>query len=101
MMKSKVLADKVSPLAASGLCQSEIARELGVTKQRISQIVKQEGIACVDKRGGHPLFEERFSRFLTEGLANVPRREAAERLGILALDTITHYRVRAEQAATA
>lgn len=50
----KTTADKVRELVAKGLWGAEIARELGISKQRVSQICLREGIDPRDGRRGPP-----------------------------------------------
>lgn len=86
-MKRAVSIKRVAALAATGLCQSEISRRLGVSHQRVSQIVKKHGIECarLSKRAMPETRSERIRRLKAE-CGGMTATEAAKHLGV---DTAT------------
>ena len=69
--------EKLRVLAAKGLTQSEAARKLGVSRQRVSQIAARLGLAF--RRGAPPIPEERLKELARKGLT---KAEAARQLGV-------------------
>lgn len=70
-------SEKVAGLAAKGLTQSEAARKLGVSRQRVSQLAAQLGLAF--RRGAPPISEKRLKELAKKGLT---KKETARRLGV-------------------
>ncbi len=64
-------------LAAKGLTQSEAARKLGVSRQRVSQVAARLGLAF--RRGAPPIPEERLKELARKGLT---KTEVARQLGV-------------------
>lgn len=71
------MSEKLRGLAAKGLTQSEAARKLGVSRQRVSQVAARLGLAF--RRGAPPIPEERLKELARKGLT---RTEAARELGV-------------------
>ena len=69
--------EKLRGLAAKGLTQAEAARKLGVSRQRVSQLAAQLGLAF--RRGAPPIPEERLKELARKGLT---RTEAARQVGV-------------------
>ncbi|MCH8064904.1 MAG: helix-turn-helix domain-containing protein [Chloroflexi bacterium] len=71
------MSEKLRGLAAKGLTQSEAARKLGVSRQRVSQVAARLGLAF--RRGAPPIPEERLKELARKGLT---KTEAARELGV-------------------
>ena len=54
MAPRKNTADKVADLAHGGMYASQIARALGISPQRVSQIIKDRGITIKEGRNRDP-----------------------------------------------
>ena len=68
--------EEVRCLAAKGLCQAEAARELGVSRQRVSQLAAQLGLTFGPSHP--PVSEDRLAELVNKGLT---QKQAARQLG--------------------